>query len=301
MDRLHTMRVFVRVVEAGSFAAAADALDLSPAAVTRNLADLEGHLGTRLLHRNTRHLALTDAGAEYYERCQRLLDGIEQAELAASRLVRDPIGKLRIGAPVAFFLHYLVPWLHEYGQRFPRVKMDVSLSDRAVDLVGEGFDVCLRIARRLDDGLVARRLGVTRMAVCASPAYLVRHGMPRTPEDLAHHICLHEAHQRDRDLWVFREGDRERGVRVRGNLAIDNGYALRAAAVAGMGVVLQPQFLLAEDLATGKLTEILRDYRAPDLGIYAVYPSQRHLSAKVRSFVDFVAEKLAPSAKESVA
>jgi DNA-binding transcriptional LysR family regulator len=298
MDRLHTMRVFVRVVEAGSFAGAADALDLSPAAVTRNLADLEGHLGTRLLHRNTRHLSLTDAGAEYYERCRQLLDGIEQAELAAGRLVRDPVGKLRIGAPVAFFLHYLVPWLNEYGQRFPRVRMDVSLSDRSVDVVGEGFDVCLRVARKLDDGLVARRLGSARMVTSASPAYLAQRGVPRTPAELTQHVCLREAQQRD--LWIFKDGDREQAVHVRGNLAVDSGYALRAAALAGMGIVLQPHYVLAEDLRSGKLTQILRDYRAPDMGIYAVYPSQRHLSAKVRGFVDFVAEKL-PSTKESVA
>src|SRR5438105_9206302 len=183
MDRLRSMQVFMKVVDAGSFAAAALALDISAAAATRYLADLESHLGTRLLHRSTRKLSLTPAGSEYYERCRQILDEVHEAEALTGSLTRRPAGMLRVNAPVAFSLQLIMPHLHEYALRYPQVSVDLWLSDRVVDLAEEGYDVAIRIARAPEEHLVVRKLSTTRLVACASPKYLRQHGTPRVPAD----------------------------------------------------------------------------------------------------------------------
>ncbi len=290
MNKLDAMQAFVRVVEAGSFVKAARQLDISTTAASRLIADLEAHLGTRLLQRTTRRLSLTAAGSAYFESCQQIVSAIGDAEAEVGIEAQRPFGMLRVSGPVVFGTLHLAPILAAYAARFPEVRVDIALADRIVDLVDEGFDVAIRIAGRLADTLVARRLATVRIVVCAAPEYLRRHGTPRTPADLAAHNCLLYTISERPGEWTFDGPQGAVSVKVAGALRSNNGELLRAAALAGEGIAVQPTFLVGEDLRQGKLVPVLPRFRQAALAAYAVYPTRRHLPAKVRSFVDFLAE-----------
>lgn len=293
MDRLHSMEVFRRVAEEGGFSAAGRSLGLSKSVVSKQVQALEQHLGVRLLNRTTRRLSLTEAGQRYFERCVAILDELHDAERAVTELTANPRGKLRINVPVSFGLLHLAPLLPEFLGRYPDLEVDVTLNDRFVDLVDEGFDAAVRIARLEDSSLIARRLAPCTGWVCAAPGYLARHGTPRDPEELARHNCLIYAYARQTGEWRFTDGTgRERRVPVHGNLRANNGEVLLEAACQGQGVVLMPDFIAYRAVLDGRLQRILTDYAAMDINVYAVYPYTRHVSAKVRVFVDFLAEKL---------
>lgn len=294
MDRVHAMTVFAKVVEQGSFARAADRLSISASACSRQVAELEAHLGSRLLNRTTRRLSLTESGQGFYERCVQLLADLHDAELAAGESAVRPRGTIRLTTSINFGVRHVSPAIGAFLAKYPEVKFDVSLSDRIVDLVEEGYDLAIRIGAAGGETVVARKLGEARMVACASPAYLKAHGTPKTPEDLARHSCLTYEYMPLRGIWPFRGKDgREHAIRVSGPLHSNNGDLLAAGAVAGVGIVYEPEFILAPDLRAGRLVPILASYTAPLGPIYAVYPSRRYLSAKVRAFVDFLALRYA--------
>ena len=288
------MTVFAKVVEQGSFARAADRLSISTSACSRLVAELEAHLETRLLNRTTRRLSLTESGQGFYERCVQLLADLDDAERAATESAASPRGTLRLTTSINFGVRHVSPAIGEFLAKYPAVKFDVSLSDRIVDLVEEGYDLAIRIGSAGGETVVARKLGEARMVACASPAYLKARGAPKTPEDLARHSCLTYEYMPTRQVWPFRGKDgREHAVRVAGPLHSNNGDLLAAAAVAGVGIAYEPEFILGPDLKAGRLVPILTSYTAPLGPIYAVYPSRRYLSAKVRAFVDFLALRFA--------
>jgi DNA-binding transcriptional LysR family regulator len=294
MDRLATMETFVQVVEAGSFVAASDRMDLSPAMVSRHVQDLEERLGTRLLNRTTRRISLTEPGAAYYERCQQVLRDIEEMDLSVAREVQQPRGLLRVNAPVVFGTRHLSLLLAEYEGRYPEVAIDLNLTDRFIDLVEEGADLAVRIGALTESTLVARRLCPIRLVLCASPGYLERYGTPRTPTDLAGHNCLGYTYTRGGAEWELSGPDGPVVVSIRGSLRANHGEVLHQAAIGGLGLALQPTFIAGEALAAGLLRPVLPDYCPTEISAYAVFPSRKFLSAKVRTFVDFLAEKLGP-------
>lgn len=294
LDTLTSMKVFAAVVDCGSFAAAADRLDISRAMASKYLSHLEERLGTRLLQRTTRKLTLTESGSAYYERCAQILADIAEAEEGAVHLTEAPRGTLRLTVPVSFGLLHMGPLISEYLKRYPDARVDVMLVDRRVDLIEEGLDLAVRIGELGESGLIAKRLGSDRIAVCAAPDYLKRHGAPKTLADLARHNCLTYSYATFGDEWraTARDGSLHT-VKVSGSLRASNGDMAKLAALAGIGLIRQPLFLIGEDLRAGRLVEVLSEYRAEELGIYAVYPSRKHLSAKVRAFVDLLAETFA--------
>ncbi len=292
MDRLQAITAFVTVVEAGSFARAAERLDASVSAVSRHVAELEAHLDARLLNRTTRRLSLTEAGAAFHERCVQLLADLEEAEQGASQGGATPRGTLKLTCPITYGVRVLAPAIAAFVARHAQVRVDVELSDRAVDLVDEGIDLAVRIGAIRSQFLVARRIGSTTLVCCASPDYLARHGTPRTPEDLSRHACLTYEYAPVRNQWRFASPDgSERAVRVAGPIHANNGRMLVALAAQGAGIALEPDFIVAPEVADGRLVPILDDWTPPAIPIHAAYPSRRHLSAKVRAFVDFLAER----------
>jgi len=296
MDRFGALRVFTQVVESGSFARAAERLHMSTSAVSRHVAELEGHLQNRLLNRTTRRVALTEAGRAFYERSVQLLQDLEEAENEAARSARLPRGTLKVSTSVNFGVRQTTPAVTGFLARYPDLSFDISLSDRVIDLVEEGVDVAIRIGGAGSDSVVARRLGETLVVPCASPEYLARHGAPRTPEELAAHNCLTYEYGPARNQWRFVDSEgRERLARVAGNLHSNNGDLLAEAAAQGAGIVYQPTFVVGDAVRAGRLVPLLQDFQAPPLPIYAVYPSRKHLSAKVRLFIDFLVERFAES------
>jgi DNA-binding transcriptional LysR family regulator len=294
MDHLGAIRAFAQVVESGSFARAAERLGISTTAASRQVADLEGHLQTRLLNRTTRRVSLTENGRAYYERVVQLLADLEEAEQEASRAAVVPRGVIKMTAAVNFGVRHVSPAIAAFLARHSEVRFDVSLSDRVVDLVEEGFDLGIRIGTPGPHNLVARKLGETRVVPCASPDYLARQGTPQVPEDLARHNCFTYEYVTPRNVWTFRDADgRERPVRIGGNLHSNNGDLLAEAAARGAGVVLEPAFIVGPEVRAGRLVPLLQDFAPAPLPIYAVYPSRKHLSAKVRLFVDFLVARFA--------
>jgi DNA-binding transcriptional LysR family regulator len=295
MDLLRAIKAFSQVVESKSFVKAAERLDLSTTAVSRYVADLEGHLQTRLLQRTTRRLGLTETGRAFHERCVQILAELEEAEREAAQEAIVPRGTIRLTTSVNFGMHQVTPAIAAFLARHSEVKLDVSLSDRIVDIVEEGFDIAIRIGGTGGQNLVARKLGEMRLVACASPDYITRHGAPATPEDLVRHNCLTYEYAL-RDAWTFRDAaGRERAVRVAGSLNSNNGDLLVAAAAQGAGITLEPDFIVGPELKKGGLVRVLESFEAPVSPIYAVYPSRRYLPAKVRAFVDFLAERFAGS------
>lgn len=295
MDRLRAYEIFVTVVARGSFTKAADALDTSPANVTRYIAELEAHLRTRLINRTSRRLSLTEGGEALYDRAKSMLEELAETEALATTASLQPRGRLRISAPLGFGSIVLAPLWPRFMARYPDVELDVGLIDRMVDIVEEGWDLAIRISRTVSGTHIARRLGRSHNTVAASPAYIAAHGMPKVPADLAHHACLGYTYAATSDEWQFEgpEGALE-SVRVRWALRANNGETARAAALAGAGVIWQPRFVIGEDVHAGRLVEVLPGYRMPPIDIQALYASRRHLSAKVRVMVDFLVEALAP-------
>ena len=294
MDLFHALASFVQVVESGSFARAATRLDRSVSAVSRSVAELEAHLSARLLNRTTRRLSLTETGQAFHERAVQLLADLQEAEAAVGATTLEPRGTLKLTCATTFAIRHLAPAIAAYEARYPKVRFDVELSDRFVDLVDEGFDLAIRIGPVRSQALIARRIGTTELVCCASPAYLARHGTPVTPADLARHACLIYAYAPERNVWRFTErGGKVHEVHVTGPAHSNNGAMLTALGVAGLGVHMEPDFIVAPEVRAGRLVPLFGDY-VPESGpINAVYPSRRHLSAKVRSFIDFVAERFA--------
>lgn len=291
------MRVFARVVETGSFSAAGRDLGVAPSSVSRSVADLEAALGARLFQRTTRKLSLTEAGRLYHDRAARILLDVEEARLAVGQLTDAPSGLLRISLPASLASRHLIPALAAFQARYPAVKAAVAVTDRLSDLVDEGFDLALRIGTLEESSLVARKLGAARRVLCASPAYLAGHGLPESPNDLAGHSCILLRSHPGASAWTFkpRGGPKEERtlVRVSGTLIADDGPALVAAAVAGLGLALVPRWLAGAELARGELRAVLTDHASDpaETPLYAVYPSQPHLPPKVRAFIDFLVER----------
>jgi DNA-binding transcriptional LysR family regulator len=294
MDRLSAIRVFAQVVESGSFAKAAERLGLSTSATSRHVGELEAHLQTRLLNRTTRRVSLTESGRAFYERSVQLLADLDEAEQEAARAAVVPRGTIKLTTSVVFGVRHVAPAIAAFLARNPGVKFDVSLSERIVDLVEEGFDLGIRIGGSGTENIVARRLGETRLVPCASPEYLAAHGAPQTPEELEKHNCFTYEYVSPRNLWRFRDASgREHAVRVSGNLHSNNGDFNAGAAARGAGIALEPAFVVAPDVRAGRLVPLLQDFAPAPVPIYAVYPSRKHLSAKVRLFVDFMVESFA--------
>ena len=291
MDRLRAFEVFVAVVARQGFARAAEALDTSPANVTRYIAELEAHLGTRLLNRHSRKLSLTDSGQALYERARSILDEVTEAEALSASSTLQPRGRLRVNAPVSFGILHLAPLWPKFLKKYPDVELEVSLIDRVVDLVEEGFDLGIRISRTGSTTHIARKLAASRNIVCAAPGYLRQHGRPKSPADLADHACIGYTFSATGDDWhLFDAHGLEHVVKVPSVMRANNGDTARAAALAGVGVIWQPSFLVGDDLRAGRLVPLLPGYRMADIDILAVYPSRRHLSAKVRVMIDFLAD-----------
>ena len=302
MDRFQALRVFSQVVESGSFSAAADRLGLSTTAASRHVAELEAHLQTRLLNRTTRRVSLTETGRAFYERAVQVLGDLEEAEQEASRAAVVPRGTIKLTTSVNFGVRHVAPAIAAFLAAHPGVRFDVSLSDRVVDLVEEGFDLAVRLGMPGSDNVVARTLGETRLVPCASPAYLQAHGAPQVPEDLARHNCFTYEYVRPRNLWRFLDASgAERTVRISGSLHSNNGDLLAEAAAQGAGIVFEPAFIVGPDVRAGRLVPLLQEFVAPPIPIYAVYPSRKHLSAKVRAFVDFLLERFAQAQDWSAA
>ncbi|MGB2818934.1 MAG: LysR family transcriptional regulator [Burkholderiaceae bacterium] len=302
MDRLSAMEAFVRVVEAGSFVAAADRLGISTSSLSRMVADLEQHLGTRLLHRTTRRLSLTESGQAYYERCVTLLADLAEAEAVAGQSAVQARGTVRLTCSYSMAEQMVAPAIAGFAERHPAVKFELIVSDRLADLVEEGFDLAIRVGVVGSERLVARRLGSMRLVLCAAPAYLEGHAAPASPADLAQHNALTYAYSATPRLWRLTDGaGTVHDVRVTGNLHANSGDALRAAAIAGLGILYEPDFLLDSALRAGQLVRLLPGYTGAEGEIWAVYPSRRHLSMKVRLFVDHIAAAFGTAAGPSAA
>jgi DNA-binding transcriptional LysR family regulator len=288
MENLSAMIVFARVVEAKSFSTAARQLGMSKSTVSKHVSRLEDRLGARLLNRTTRRLSPTEVGLAFYERCARIATEVEEAEAAAMELQSAPRGTLKLNAPMSFAVLHIAPAIAELAGRYPELKVDMTLNDRVVDLIEEGFDVAVRIGTLTDSSLIARRLAPNRQVLCAAPAYLARHGEPRTPAELGAHNCLGYTYGASPNEWRLQGPGGVHTVPVSGNFQANNGDALRVVAREGLGVVALPTFIAGGDLRSGALRALLPDYALSESSVYAVYPHNRHLSAKVRAFVDFL-------------
>jgi len=294
MDRLLSMAVFKRAVDAGSFAAAARHFGISAEMAGNHVKALEAHLGVRLLNRTTRRMHVTEAGAAYHARCTQILSEIEQAEAEAGSQQAAPSGLLRITGPLTFGELHLRLAINDYMVRYPSVSMDVFLSDRQVNLIDEGFDLAIRIGEPPDSSLIARRLASACLVLCAAPAYLDRHGRPQKPSDLTRHACLVYADLRSPRTWRFTAPDgRVETVQITGYFSSNNPQLLLSLAVAGHGLIFWPSFAVGTDILSGRLIPLLTNWRSRELTIQALYPHRLLLSAKVRTFVDFLAERLA--------
>jgi DNA-binding transcriptional LysR family regulator len=296
MDRFTELAAFVRTVDRGSQAAAARELGVTPAMVGRYIRALEDRLGARLLNRTTTNQSLTEAGTAFHTRAAALLEQLEAAEDVVADRQAAPRGLLRVSGPMSFGVRYLAAAVAGFGALHPGLRAELSLNDRVVDLVEEGYDLAVRIGRLADSSLVARRLAPCRVAVCAAPAYVAQHGAPERPEELREHKCLLYSYAANGGTWRFVRADgREVRVEVDGPLTANNGDAVLAAALEGAGVLLQPTFIVGDALREGRLVRLLPGWGVPELAVYAVYPSARHLSPKVRSCVDFLAGQFGES------
>jgi len=285
------MAVFAKVVESASFAAAARHFNMSPAMVSKHVRTLEQQLGVQLLNRTTRHVSATEVGQNYYERCLRILGDLEDAERAASDLQTAPRGRLRVTTSVSFGAHQLAPAIADYLVAYPDVTVDLKLRDHYVDLVQERIDVAIRLGRLADSSLIARKLYDAEMILCASPAYLTTNGTPQKPRDLIKHQCLIYTYTAPQ-TWTFTDASgKAEAIRLSGRVFADSGDALLALARKDAGVVLGPDYLVGEDLRAGNLVRLLPGYVTPDTPVYAVYPPGDHLSAKTRTFIDFLATR----------
>ncbi|MEM6973590.1 MAG: LysR family transcriptional regulator [Pseudomonadota bacterium] len=294
MDRFEDMRCFVQVVNHGSVTRAAETLSIAPSAVSRRIKELEGRLGVQLLARTTRRMKLTDAGQTFYDRSLRILADVEEAEGEVSDASRALTGPLRVSAPLDFGTLHLAPMIRAFVQEHPAVMLDLELSDRMADLVGEGFDLALRIGTLRDSSLIARKLSSIDLHAVAAPSLITERGLPKAPEDLASWPGLAYAGSDRADIWRFTRPDGLEGsVQISVSMRANNGGVLCDAAVSGLGVTLQPDFIVDRHIASGALVPLLTEFNWPTLSIYAVYPQTRHLSLKARAFIDFLKPRLA--------
>ncbi len=295
MDKLTSMRVFVKVAQSGSYAAASKELGISRAMATKHVMHLENTLGVRLLNRTTRRISLTEAGTAYLDRCLQILEDIEEAELAVTSLHAEPQGLLRVSAPPFFGAFHLAPTIADYLKQYPKVRVDLVIRGGAVDMLAEGLDIAIRLGELPDSSLIARKLASSPRMVCGAASYFKKYGRPKVPQDLRQHNCLINMGSEPRDFWRFVGPDKEQiTVRVSGTLRANTADPLRLAAIHGAGLVVLPTYMAGQDLSKGRLEAVLEEYELPAMDIYAVYPHRRHLSAKVRTFLDFLAERLYP-------
>jgi len=290
MDRLTSMNVFVKAVEAGSFAAAVPALGLSSPMIGKHVRFLEDRIGARLLNRTTRRQSLTEVGRVFYERCKLVLAEAEAAEALALDLQLAPRGRLRINAPVTFGSYSLAPMLTRYLLEHPEVTVDLTLTDRVVDVIDEGYEAVIRISPLADSTLIARPLRPYRLVACAAPAYLAARGIPQEPAELSDHECLSFSYwaRPPLDEWEFTGAGGVHAIKVHSRFVANNGQALRQAALNGFGITLQAEDMLHDDLASGRLVRVLPDYEGPSLPMYILFSPDRRLTPKLRSFIDFV-------------
>lgn len=293
MDKLQAMQLFVRVVDSGSYTAAADQMEISRALASKLVQGLEDQLGVRLLHRTTRKLSLTEAGENYYQRISEILAELNLAEAAAAEMQAEPRGRLRVAAPMSFAIHHLGAAVAEFNRRYPRIELDLNLNDRQVDLVEEGFDLAIRIARLADSSLIARRITPCRLVLVASPEYLARNAPITEPEQIATHNFINYTLLPRFELFLVRDHER-RTVPVDGNFRVNNGDVIAEACAAGLGISMAPTFLAWKLLREGRLVRVLPEWSIPDIGINAVYPAGRAVPAKTRSLIDFLVERFGP-------
>jgi DNA-binding transcriptional LysR family regulator len=296
--QLDDLKIFVATVDARNFTAAAERLQLSKQFVSRRVMALEAGLGVRLLVRNTRKLAVTDLGYEFYERASRILAEVAEAEQAMSSRRSHPRGLLRVSAPLSFGMVHLSPLVGGFLSSNPEVSIDLELSDRVVDVVGEGYDMALRIGTLADSTLIAQKLAEVRMVACCSPVYRDTRRLPATPADLVRHPCLLYGEEA-RNGWRFEVEGAVRNIEVHGPLRANNGEVLRDAAMAGVGIALLPEFIVAGALAGGRLIEVLERFVSPPLTLYAVYPQHRQSSVTIRAFTQFLRERFAQASVDN--
>ncbi|WP_297892224.1 LysR family transcriptional regulator [Shewanella sp.] len=279
---------FVAVAETESFTLASQRLNISIAHVSRQIAALENRLGTKLFYRTTRKVSLTEEGTIYYRHCRQLQTGLEEAERAISNLKDSPQGLVKLTAPVAYGEKFIMPLLNDFMVQYPSIEFSVDLTNRTLDLIEGGYDLAIRLGKLADSSLMAKPLSSRTHYVAASPSYVEKYGQPHTLSELSQHNCLIGNH----NYWRFVENGRERNIKVRGNLNCNSGYALRDAALKGIGIVQLPDYYIEEDIQAGRLLSFLDSHREAKEGIWALYPQNRHLSAKVRVLVDYLAENL---------
>ncbi|MCG8155917.1 LysR family transcriptional regulator [Brenneria goodwinii] len=296
MDRLTSMTVFIKAVDCGSFAAAGNALNLSPQMVGKHVLALETQVGSTLLHRTTRRQSLTEAGRLYYQSCKRVLQEAEDADRLMASIHAEPAGLLRVNAPVTFGACSLMPAVTRYMRQYPQVQVELTLSDQFVDLLEDGYEAVLRIGRLDDSSLIARELMPYRCVACASPAYLAERGMPLKPADLLEHECLGFTYWANKPTgnWVFAKEGKTEHVHINSRLQINDSKAMLSAALEGFGIVLGAQVLLNEALARGDLVRILPDYETPSRPMHLLFHGDRHLSSRLRTFVDFIVREFSP-------
>ena len=295
LDRLTGLEVFAKVASSGSFSAAARAMRLSQTMVTKHIAALETRLGVKLFHRTTRRLSLTEAGRRYLDASARVLADLDTADNAVAADRFEPRGVLRVNAPVSFGVRQIAPLLPDFASRCPHVTVELGLNDRLVDLAEEGWDLAIRVGEVAESSLIARRIARCRTVVCAAPSYLKARGAPNAVAELSKHNCLGYTLSRRLavDKWLF-GGEGEKVAPIAGNLRVNNGSALRAAAVAGQGIIYQPTFIVADDLRSGALVALELDHPTVDTSIHAVFLPDPYPAAKVRAFIEFLAARFAP-------
>lgn len=295
MNRLQAMHLFVRVAELSSFSAVAQQLGMARSVVTRQIAALESHLGVKLMARSTRKLTLTSAGAAYLEKCRVILNLVEVAETGLAEERQTPRGIIRISLPLSYGLKRLAPLLLEFARLYPEVGLEMDYTDRRVNLIEEGIDLSIRITNRLESSDVVRKIGTSRMRVAAAPAYLALHGYPQHPAELSSHACLGYAtagYQQNQQAWQFEVNGVLKNFPIRSRLNANNGEMLTTAAAQGMGITCQPDFIIDDYLADGRIEEVLKDFSMPELGIYAMLPSTRQVPHRVRVLIEFLAGRI---------
>jgi len=292
MNRFENMDTFIRVVEAGSISAAADRLGVAKSAVSRRLKELEKHLGVELFHRTTRQMNLTDTGRAFYHQAVRILDDVLEAEIATSQAHGTLKGSLKIALPSSFGLMHMGTVINDFLKEHPQVEFDLDFNDREVDLIQEGFDLAIRIANLPDSSLIARRFAPVKTVICASPDYLKQMGTPRSPDDLIEHQCLVYSLLRDFEYWHLTDArGNEIKTRIHPYLKASTGEFLRDAAVEGRGIIHVPTFIAYKEIESGALVPLLNEYSTSQINAYAIYPQTRHLSQRVRTFVDFLVKR----------
>ncbi len=294
MDTIVGMRTFVTVVTAGTFTSASQRLEMSTALVSKYIGQLEERLGARLLNRTTRSLALTEIGKVYFDRCQQIIDDIDELEAIVKDQRLAPSGRLIIAAPVTFGEMYLTPAIADFLEQQPAITIDLRLTDRFVGIVEEGVDIAIRIAELEDSTLIARRLAPARIAICAAPSYLQQHGNPKTPSELIGHDCIVDTNFRNGAMWPFVIDGKRETIKVEGRFSVNSAAAARQMLLRGDGIGLIPTYAVGEDIKQGRLAVMLEKFETTNLGIYAVYAHNRHLAAKVRAFINFMVKEFGP-------